>query len=373
MFERYLAEALASHFGHLIENFNADKVKVSVWNGEVVLKDLKLKRHALDHLLRSNKNRNSKSHNRDSATCTTGARSNKDNPGEGNDDSTGGCNINPNADEYNDNGNSDDGTSTVENGDEDEFEFPCEISYGHIGTFELHIPWTLFRNTSTSQLVSSLPSTISPTSSDGYKGNWSSVMGRWGSSSSSTTKTEANNNDKTQTKSASCSITLSDVNILIHPGTNLSKKKNKAKPNNVNQQNNKDDDDKNYNNNNSNDDPSEGKENILHHDRIQKERQVQKILDEALFRKTLDFSTLLSSTSSSMTEGDGASDNPSNTAAKSKQERSEFFRTLIKNIVSSLSITVKNVHIRYEDTGDCLGFDATNIIPLGDNSSSACS
>lgn len=363
MFERYLAEALASHFGHFIENFNADKVKVSVWNGEVVLKDLKLKRHALDHLLRSNKNRNSNRHNRDS-TCTTGARSNKDNPGEGNDDSAG-SNINANADKYNDSGNNGDGTSTVENGDEDEFEFPCEISYGHIGTFELHIPWTLFRNTSTSQLVSSLPSPISPTSSDGYKGNWSSVMGRWGSSS--TTKTEANNNDKAQTKSASCSITLSDVNILIHPGTNLSKKKNKAKANNVNQQNNKDGD----NNNTSNHDPSEGKENILHHDRIQKERQVQKILDEALFRKNIDFSTLLSSTSSSITEGDGTGDDPYNTAAKSKQERSQFFGNLIKKIVSSLSITVRNVHIRYEDTGDCLGFDATNIIPLGDTNNSA--
>ena len=34
-----------------MENFDADKVKVFVWSGEVILKNLKLKRDALYHLL----------------------------------------------------------------------------------------------------------------------------------------------------------------------------------------------------------------------------------------------------------------------------------------------------------------------------------
>ena len=61
MFERYLAEALASQFSHIVSNFDKDKVKISVWSGEVVLRDLTLKEDALQQLSKKAK-ANAKAH-----------------------------------------------------------------------------------------------------------------------------------------------------------------------------------------------------------------------------------------------------------------------------------------------------------------------
>ncbi|CAJ1945620.1 unnamed protein product [Cylindrotheca closterium] len=51
MFERYLTDALVSHFGHVIENLDSDKARLSAWNGQVVLNDLSLRRNALESFL----------------------------------------------------------------------------------------------------------------------------------------------------------------------------------------------------------------------------------------------------------------------------------------------------------------------------------
>ncbi|KAL3934686.1 MAG: hypothetical protein SGBAC_009646, partial [Bacillariaceae sp.] len=51
MFERYLTDALVSHFGHVIENLDSDKARLSAWNGQVVLSDLSLRRNALESFL----------------------------------------------------------------------------------------------------------------------------------------------------------------------------------------------------------------------------------------------------------------------------------------------------------------------------------
>jgi hypothetical protein len=48
MFERYLTDALTTHFGHVIENLDADKIRLSAWSGELVLKDLSLRPDALN-------------------------------------------------------------------------------------------------------------------------------------------------------------------------------------------------------------------------------------------------------------------------------------------------------------------------------------
>jgi hypothetical protein len=47
MFERYLTDALTTHFGHVVENLDADKVRLSAWSGELVLEDLSLRPTAL--------------------------------------------------------------------------------------------------------------------------------------------------------------------------------------------------------------------------------------------------------------------------------------------------------------------------------------
>ena len=51
MFERYLTDALTNQFGHFVENLDADKVRLSAWNGELVLEDLSLRTNALQTLM----------------------------------------------------------------------------------------------------------------------------------------------------------------------------------------------------------------------------------------------------------------------------------------------------------------------------------
>ena len=200
MFERYLAEALASHFRHIISDFDADKVKFSVWNGEVILRDLTLKEDAIQQL-------------------------------------EGGSDL------------------------------PFKISYGHIGTFELRIPWNLLGLSK---------------------------------------RTKKRENDET----TSCSVILSDVNVLISPGSSQK----------VDGEGDEDEKEK---------DPRE--------ERIKKERMVQNLLDEALFRKNIEL-----------------------VGKDDANAEESFVKKLITNVLSSLTVTVRNVHIRYEDPGDCLGFESNH-------------
>jgi hypothetical protein len=51
MFERYLSDLVTAHFGHVVENLDAEKVRVSAWSGELVLRDLVLRKQALDNIL----------------------------------------------------------------------------------------------------------------------------------------------------------------------------------------------------------------------------------------------------------------------------------------------------------------------------------
>lgn len=51
MFERYLSDALTTYFGNFIENFDASKVRISAWKGELVLQDLIIRQNALDLLV----------------------------------------------------------------------------------------------------------------------------------------------------------------------------------------------------------------------------------------------------------------------------------------------------------------------------------
>jgi hypothetical protein len=52
MFERYITDALTTHFGHIVESVDADKMQLSAWKGELELHDVTLKTHALDNILK---------------------------------------------------------------------------------------------------------------------------------------------------------------------------------------------------------------------------------------------------------------------------------------------------------------------------------
>lgn len=222
MFERYLADALARHFKHIILDFDANQVKVSVWNGEVVLKDLKLRPDALQQLINDREQRSFE--------------------------------------------------------DESGVSVPFHIVYGSIGTFELHIPWKILR------LI---------------------------------TKRKSNRKSLAIEKHKGCSVVLSDVDILIAPGES------EFHETNVQEQ-------------------SDGKssEDV----RVQKEHAVQTILNEVLFQDPSDPITDEENTASNDLNDDEESSSP-------------LVKQLIQNILASLSITIKNIHLRYEDTGDCIGFE----------------
>ena len=51
MFERYITNALTTHFGHILENVDSDKIQLSAWNGELTMEDVAIKTTALDTIL----------------------------------------------------------------------------------------------------------------------------------------------------------------------------------------------------------------------------------------------------------------------------------------------------------------------------------
>ena len=192
MFERYLSDALTTYFGGFVENLDADRVRLSAWKGELVLRDLQIRPNALDSLVGSD------------------------------------C--------------------------------PVEISYGKIGNLELHIPWKTVR----SQL-------------------------RWSYETPTTTNLE-------------CSVILSDLHILITPRRTKQTS------------------------------DTEDEQLSLEEKRVQKEHDVQRLLDAHLFERVA----------------------KSSTVQQQQSSRWQWARQLVANLLSNLSVTIRNIHVRYEDAG--MGF-----------------
>jgi len=241
MFERYLAEILASYCKDLLDDFDEREIRISVWKGEVVLNNLKLKPSALELLFRK------KNESIDSTVV-----------GKGGDD------------------------------------FPLQIIHGHVGTFELRIPWQLLRRAG---YVSTLGSR-----SKAYHLSSASIEG--------------------------CSLILSDVNVLVTPGNPC---RNETPDGAVEHSH------------------SPIDQNGLRASRIRKEQRVRNLLNKLLLRKDLDSRYA----SSGLGTGAHASDSDDN-------NRRRWVKDFVEEVLCSLSVTVRNVHIRYEDPGDCLGFALTN-------------
>ena len=56
MFERYITNALTNNFGHILENVDSDKMRLSAWDGELTLEDVAIKSSALDTILKGPEN-----------------------------------------------------------------------------------------------------------------------------------------------------------------------------------------------------------------------------------------------------------------------------------------------------------------------------
>jgi hypothetical protein len=237
MFERYITDALTTHFGHILENVDSDKMRLSVWNGELILEDVVIKTTALDTILGNSKNA------------------------------------------------------------------PVEIAYGHIGVFQVKIPWSL---------LSGLMSGDSSSNSDGS-------VAETPSSTINTTAT-------------AISVVLTDVNILITPRQKVDEK------------------------NNSSDDDGGGvhattPDTTLETCRASKERKAQSLLDANLLKRVTESSIIAAEAHEVATSGSW----------------STWVREKLTQLLSNLSITVKNIHIRYEDPGTSMGFEWNIVFRINDN------
>jgi hypothetical protein len=237
MFERYITDALTTHFGHILENVDSDKMRLSVWNGELILEDVVIKTTALDTILGNSKNA------------------------------------------------------------------PVEIAYGHIGVFQVKIPWSL---------LSGLMSGDSSSNSDGS-------VAETPSSTINTTAT-------------AISVVLTDVNILITPRQKVDEK------------------------NNSSDDDGGGvhattPDTTLETCRASKERKAQSLLDANLLKRVTESSIIAAEAHEVATSGSW----------------STWVREKLTQLLSNLSITVKNIHIRYEDPGTSMGFEWNIVFRRNDN------
>lgn len=259
MFERYLVDTIATYFGHLIENFDKDKVRVSAWNGEIVLKDLSIRKNALDRLFRKEL-----------------ASNNDDLPSE--------------------------------NGSNNSFtESPIEIAFGRIGNLEIRIPW---KNMIRSKLL--------------FRG-----------------KDKEDGNENKVPSEMQVQIVLSGINILITPAR---QKSSREIPN---------ENDVTGNDSSLSDEEfsPQNEEEQLKFLLLNKERKVQSALDAEMLRRV----RLSNNNRSPMDNSDASASIGNNTKNRSPL----WIREMLATMLSNLCVTIKDVHIRYEDPGTSLGFKCT--------------
>ncbi len=233
MFERYITNALTTHFGHILENVDSDKMRLSAWDGELTLEDVAIKSSALDTILRGPENT------------------------------------------------------------------PVEIAYGHIGAFRMKIPWSLL----------------------------SGLISGSGSVDDSNTSSDATG------AAAAISVVLTDVDILITP-------RRKVVVVNSNTENKNNEENRNREDEIEDQDLQASSEITLDARRAEKERKVQSLLDANLLKRV---------TESSMLAAESKKDKKGSWAA--------WFQEKLTQLLSNLSITVTNIHIRYEDPGTSMGFE----------------
>ena len=190
---------------------------------------------------------------------------------------------------------------------------PFQIEHGTIGTFELHIPWSVLRRRS---------ATSANGSSSGGGGN---VEG----------ESDDPENDRNENELSGCSLILTDVNILItptldrHRNTDGGGKRQRGRK--QRRQSGGTDADRARN---------------LDARRCRRESSVQELLQEVLLRQsvTSDGENISAASAAEPRGGDEGG------------RRKAWIGSLTTSILSSLTVTVRNVHLRYEDPGTVPAF-----------------
>ena len=320
MLARYLLSTITTKFGHLFEDFDTNNTtaELSAWRGVVVLRNLHLKKDALKHLGVPLANNNCDVGDEDAeniidgniddieATCSN-------NRSDSDDDSFQSCTsqIIDEGDDINCQAN-DNQDRLPQNTAEANRNVPTiEVTHGYIGSLELHIPWKLLR------------------SSTSYSEN-----------DANSTEDLSVTKQQLQDDSLKCSAVLSDVRILLAPKNHTRNQSNKSDDCSSNRQKGDRRDDKLS--------PTGIKEKELRElERIQRERElaVQSLIEKEILRRVRGVN------------GDNIDENKSdnnfgNRASDAKEGRlARWAKGLVARILSSLTVTVQNIHIRYEDEG----------------------
>jgi len=314
MFESYLTNLLSTHFGHLFTNISRDNVSISAWRGEVVLKDLGIRREALQVLLGAKGGSGDAEtaggdgdidgykEDSEGSDCTVDAGSGGDAflrmptlaSGESGDDLEDG------------------GSHDAESRDPATGQCPFQIEHGTIGTFELHIPWSVLRRKSTAT-----------------KGGRAGA-GRVGN--------DDPDNHRKENELSGCSLILTDVNILVTP--TLDRHRNPDGRSSRRQGR------KRQRQGGTSGPGDADRTHGIDARRCRRESSVQELLQEVLLRQSVpshgENISATGATESEVDEGGG--------------RRKAWVGALTTSILSSLTVTVRNVHIRYEDPGTVPAF-----------------
>ena len=362
MLERYLLSTLASKFGHVFEDFDENTTaELSAWRGVLELRNLHLRKDALKHLgvpLAGGVDVDDDDvedeeyddvEEGDDVGDDDEPTNIDDSPGSGSDDdSFRSCasqideedDISQTSlpDQFNASNPTEDAppannisTKSQKSGNNN---IPTiEISHGSIGSLELHIPWRLLRATKKAAAAAQKEqsNTQSPESGEEMKVN-----------------------SDIEDASLRCSAVLSDVRILLAPSNNtrnrakfgssmnenqpgLAKKRSTAK--------------------------KKKKMQDLERMRMERELAVQSLLEAELFRliggvangEEGEDGTNSTSDDAKAENTDTSSAKPdsSSNATTTKEDGwlAHWAKGLVARILSSLQVTIQNIHIRYEDEG----------------------
>ena len=200
---------------------------------------------------------------------------------------------------------------------------PFQIEHGTIGTFELHIPWSVLRRKSAAT-----------------NGGDAGVGGDEGGSADRTGDHAIDDDDNGL---SGCSLILTDVNILITPTLDHHRNADGRRPRRQKRKRPR----QTSTSGGDTHDSSRG----LDATRCRRENSVQELLQEVLVRQSM-----ATGGESIPTAGVTSSGGKGAEAEEGGGRRSAWIGSLTTSILSSLTVTVRNVHIRYEDPGTVPAF-----------------
>lgn len=203
---------------------------------------------------------------------------------------------------------------------------PFQIEHGTIGTFELHIPWSVLRRKSAAT-----------------NGGGADVGG--GGEGGSADRTGDHAIDGDDNRLSGCSLILTDVSILITPTLDHHRNADGRRPSRQKRKRPR------QTSTTSDGDTNESSRGFDARARCRRENSAQELLQEVLVRQSM-----ATGGESIPTAGVTSSGGKGAEAEEGGGRRSAWVGSLTTSIISSLTVTVRNVHIRYEDPGTVPAF-----------------